>query len=180
MRLIVLAAVSTLALAGCGSSNVDANGDGKISVEEAAAKSKDIVKPEPGKYRNSVEILNMEMPGAPKEMQDMIKQRTSAGPQVSEYCLTKEEADKGFEEMAKKAQEDDACSFEKFEAEGGRIDAVMNCSAPGRGTARITLNGTGTKTSSDMTMTMETKPESGPSMKMSMKSTQERIGDCDK
>ena len=179
MRRYVLLAVTTAALAACGSPDADANGDGEISMAEAAEKSKDMVKPEPGKYRATVEMIDVEVPGAPREVQDMMKQMISAGAQSHEYCLTKEDAEKGFEEMARQAQENQDCSFEKFEADGGKIDAVMNCSRDGQGTARMTMQGTGTSTTSEMTMTMDATAPDGKSMKMTMKSNQERIGNCD-
>lgn len=186
MRRSVVIAVCTFALSACGGSGpdadpaagADANGDGEITVAEAIDKSSDMVKPEPGKYRNTVEMVNLEIPGAPKEVQDMMKQVLSAGPQTNEYCLTAEEAEKGFEEMAKQAQNEDECSVERFDAAGGKIDAVMNCKAGREGTARMTLSGVGTKTSSAMTMTIDAKAPDGKTMKMTMKSNQERIGDC--
>lgn len=180
MRPFLVAVASTLALAACGSPSADADGDGKITMDEAAAKSDEMVKPDPGQYRNTVELVNLELPGAPKEVQDMMKQMMGGEPKVSEYCLTKEEADKGFEEMAKQSQDNDDCTFEKFEAEGGKIDAVMNCTANGQGTAKMTLNGVGTRTSSQMTMTIDATAPDGKAMKMTMKSNQERIGDCTK
>ena len=179
MRRYVLLVAATAILAACGSPDADADGDGTITMDEAAEKSKDLVKPEPGKYRATVEMVNVEVPGAPKEMQEMMKRMISVGPQTHEYCLTKEQAAKGFEEMARQSNKNDDCSFEKFDAEGGNIDAVMNCSRQGQGSARMTMQGTGTSTSSTMTMTMDAKAPDGKTMKMTMKSSQERIGDCD-
>lgn len=179
MRHYFLLVAATCVLAACGSPDADADGDGTISMEEAAAKSKDFVKPEPGKYRVTVEMVDVEVPGAPPEVQKMMKQMISVGAQTHEFCLTKEEAEKGFEEMARQSNKNEDCSFEKFEADGGKIDAVMNCSRDGRGTARMTMQGTGTSTSSNMTMTMDATAPDGKSMKMTMKSNQERIGDCD-
>ena len=179
MRHLVLLSAATIALAACGSPDADADGDGEISMSEAAEISKDMVKPEPGKYRATVEMVDVEVPGAPKEVQDMMKQMISVGAQTHEYCLTKEAADKGFEEIARQSQKNDDCSFEKFEADGGSIDAVMTCSQPGQGTARMTMKGTGSATASEMTMTMDAQAPDGNTMKMTMKSNQERIGDCD-
>jgi len=179
MRPIILLAASTLALAGCGSSSADADGDGKISMAEAATKSKEVIKPQPGKYRNTVHLLDLQLPGAPKEVQDMMKQMMGKEPKTTEYCLTKEEAEKGFEEMARRSQNDEDCSFEKFDAAGGTIDAIMNCEAKGKGSARMTLQGTGSPTKSEMTMTIDAKSPDGRAMQMTMKSNQERIGDCD-
>lgn len=180
MYRILILACAPLALAACGGPDADADGDGEISMKEAAARSSDMVKPEPGMYRATVEMIDVEVPGAPQEMQDMMKRMMSSGPQTHEYCLTPEEAAKGFEEMARQAQEDEGnCSFEKFEADGGRIDAVMNCAREGQGSARMAMKGTGGPTSSEMTMTMDAETPDGKTMKMTMKSSQQRIGECD-
>lgn len=73
MRRLIVVAACSIALASCGSSDADADGDGKISMEEAAAKSEDLVKPEPGQYRATVEMVDLQMPDAPKEVQDAMK-----------------------------------------------------------------------------------------------------------
>lgn len=181
MRRIAIAAAASFALAACGgNTSADADGDGEITMAEAAAKTEGMVKPRPGKYRATVEFLDVELPGAPQQVQDMMRGMFDQGPQTHEYCLTAEEADRGFEEMARQAREDDSsCTFEKFDADGGRIDAVMNCDAGGQGAARMTMQGTGGETSSQMTMTMDAKGPGGEAMTMRMKSSQERIGDCD-
>ncbi len=180
MRRIVIAAAASITLAACGGNSADADGDGEITMEEAAARSADMVKPLPGKYRATVEFVDISMPDAPQQVQDMMRNMFDQGPQTHEYCLTKEEAEKGFEEMARQAQDANSeCTFEKFDADGGSIDAVMNCKAGGEGTARMAMTGKGTETSSEMNMTMDAEGPNGQTMKMTMKSSQERIGDCD-
>ena len=181
MRHYLLAAAASFTLVACGGSpDADADGDGEISMEEAAAKTEGMVKPLPGKYRATVEFQDVSIPGAPQEVQDMMKSMFDRGPQTHEYCLTKEEADKGFEAMAREARQDDGdCSFEKFDAKDGKIDAVMNCQAEGEGSARMTMVGQGAETSSQMTMTIDAKAPDGNTMTMKMISSQERIGDCD-
>ncbi len=181
MHRIVIVATASFALVACGGgSSADADGDGEITMAEAAAKTEDMVRPQPGKYRATVEFVDVEMPGAPQQVQDMMRSMFDRGPQTHEYCLTAEEAEQGFEEMARQSQESGSdCTFEKFEAEGGSIDAIMNCNAEGQGAARMTLQGTGGETSSQMTMTMVGEGPDGQSMEMTMKSSQERIGDCD-
>lgn len=183
MRRIVIAAAASFALAACGgttSADADSDGDGEISMAEAAASTEGMVRPQAGKYRATVEFVDVEVPGAPQQVQDMMRSMFDRGPQTHEYCLTEEEAEKGFEEMAKQAQEGDSdCTFEKFEASGGSIDAIMNCKAGEDGSARMTMTGTGTETSSEMRMTMDAQGPDGQSMTMTMNSTQERIGDCD-
>lgn len=188
----VTSAVLAFALAACGgagggegdtaSADADADGDGKVSMEEAANKmaaNKDAIRPDPGKYRGTTELVKLDIPDAPPEARDMLRAMLGGNePQVTEFCLTKEESEKGFEEMAKKSQNDD-CSFEKFDISSGKFDAVMTCAADDGSNAKITLNGNGTRTSSDMTMVMDAKGPDGQTMQMTLKTSQERIGDCD-
>ncbi|MDG6077593.1 DUF3617 domain-containing protein [Erythrobacter litoralis] len=149
-----------------------------IGMEEAARRAEGIVKPQPGQYRATVQVLDISLPGAPPQVMQQMEQMRKAGAQTREYCLTPEQANKGFEEMIKQANSDDACTFSKFEAEGGKIDAVMNCSRPGQGSGRMVMQGTGSRTSSNMTMTMNIEAPGGNQMTMKMRSQQERIGDC--
>ena len=179
MRQTALIIAASLTLAACGDTSADADGDGEISMAEAAAKSADMVRPQPGQYRATVEFVDIDIPDAPQQVQDMMRGMFDQGPQVHEYCLTQEEADKGFEEMARQAQDNEECTFEKFDAAGGQIDAIMNCNAEGQGMARMTMKGTGSETSSNMTMTVDAEGPDGRTMTMTMTSAQERIGDCD-
>ncbi len=178
MRRHIVLATAAFALAACGSSDADADGDGEISLAEAAAQSADMVQPEPGQYRATVEVVDVEMPGAPQETQAMMKAMLAGGPQVNEFCLTREDADKGFEEVLRQSQQNEDCSFEKFDAQGGKIDAVMVCQGADRGSARIAMQGSATSKSSSMAMTMDAKGPDGQAMKMTMKTEQERIGKC--
>lgn len=180
MKYAIGTAALALMLAGCGGSNADADGDGKISVEEAAAEVErqgGAMKPKPGLYKGTTQLVSLEMPGSPPEVKQMLEGMMGKEPQEMEFCLTKEEADKGFQRMAEASQGDE-CSFDKFNISGGDIDAVMNCEAPGQGKAKITLTGKGTETSSEMTMVMDAKGPDGKTMKMTMKTSQERVGDC--
>ena len=72
MRRIVTAAVASFTLAACGGGTADADGDGEISMEEAAAQTADMVRPLPGQYRATVEFVDVELPGAPQPVQDAL------------------------------------------------------------------------------------------------------------
>lgn len=173
-------ALPAFALAGCGSPEPDADGDGTISLEEAAAISDDqFIKPDPGQYRSTVEFVDVKMPGAPEPLRQQMKTMLDQGAQTNEYCLSEEEAAKGFQEAIREAQVQDSCSFEEFEVDGGKIDAIMVCEQPGQGTMRMTIAGKGGRTSSDTTMTMEMNAPDGRTMTLVSRSTQQRIGDCE-
>jgi putative hemolysin len=179
MRYPTIAAMTfALALAACSDGEEDKAGSGKtVSTEEVAEKARDLVKPEPGLYRSTVELLEVDIPGAPDGAADMMKGMMGTSNSTSEYCLTQADVDRGFEEMIKNSQKGD-CTFERFEAEGGEIDAVMNCTAEGGNTMHMTMQGTGGATSSEMTMNMETEMPGMGKTNMRMTAKHQRIGDC--
>lgn len=177
MRAPLIALATSLALAACGNPDPDTDGDGKISMAEAQAsmEASGAVKPKPGQYRASVELVDFEAAGAPPEAKEALKGMMQRN---FEYCLTPEEAEKGFEEMAKTSQNGD-CSFEKFDADGNDIDAVMLCSGGGgMGEMRVKMTGSGSETSSEMTMAMEGNMPGQGKGTLTMKTSHERIGDC--
>ena len=175
-----------LPLAACGSAEdpaneaaADSGGDSSagVSMAEAAKMAEaEGVKPQPGEYRSTVEIVEFSVPNAPPELKDMMRQSMTT--QTSTFCLKEEDVKDGFQEMVRKAGEGDNCAFERYEVDGGRIDARMVCDVPQRGKMTMTLTGQGTETRSDMDMTMEGDMPGLGAMTMRMKSTQERIGAC--
>ena len=177
-RPVIAATLLPLMLAACGSEEPAASGEGLSTdevIERAQAAGADI-KPEPGLYRSSVEIQEVSIPGAPAQMRDMM--RSAMATQSDEYCLTEEEAEKGFEEMARQSQNDMNCTFERFDVDGGDIDARMTCSPQGQGSMTVEMTGTGTSTKSDMTMAMTGDMPGMGEMNMRMRIVNERIGDC--
>lgn len=177
---IVLGGSALLALAGCGESDsgsADADGDSEVSVAEAADRVESAgIKPDPGQYRMTMEILEFTVPGAPAGMADMMRQEM--GNQTSEYCLTPEDAERGYEEMARQSQQSDECTFSRFDVDGGNIDAEMTCNTPQQGTMTMTLQGEGTATASTMNMTMRGDFSGMGEMTMRARASHERIGDC--
>lgn len=148
----------------------------EISLNEVQEKiASEQIKPQAGQYRSSAKLVSIDIPGAPPQLAEMMGKAMEA--QTSEYCLTQEQVDKGFEEMAKESQQGD-CSFQKFDMEGGNIDAVMTCKAQNDAQMQVAMTGKGTETSMDMTMTLEGEAPQVGKMKMVMQSKQERIGDC--
>lgn len=167
-----------LLLAGCGSAD---EGEGSstesISMEDAAERARDSnMKPKPGQYRVTTQLLELDVPGAPDGAMESMRGMMAG--QTHEYCLKQEDVDKGFEEMARQTQENKDCSFERFELDKGSFDGRMVCNVPGQGRMTITMKGEGSPTSS----TMETRMEGdfsgmGPST-IRMRASHERIGDC--
>ena len=179
MRLsVTAAALMSLTLAACGGEEPAASGE-SISTDEVIERAEAAgaeIKPEPGQYRSTMEVQEINIPGAPAQMRDMMKNSMTS--QTSEYCLTQADANKGFEEAARQSQEDMNCTYERFDVAGGDIDARMTCSPQGQGSMTVEMTGTGTSTKSDMTMAMTGDMPGMGEMSMRMRIVNERIGDC--
>ena len=171
----LLVPITAISLAACG--DEPAAGGGDISIAEAASRAEASgVKPMPGEYRVTVEVLEVDIPGAPEGMVDAM--RGSMGGNSHTYCMTQEDVDKGFEEMARQSQEGQDCSFERFDISGGDFDGKMICNMAGQGSMTMTMKGTGTPTRSEMDMRVEGDVGGMGKMNMRMKTTHERLGDC--
>ncbi|UIP07880.1 DUF3617 domain-containing protein [Erythrobacter sp. SDW2] len=163
-------------LAAC-SSEADSNSDGKITAEEARAEMADAsIKPLPGQYKMTMTFKSAKIPGAPASMIDMMGKSMS---QTMEYCLTKEEADKGFQDALSKGQ-DDNCTIERMDMDGGQVDMAMKCNDPASGPMDIAFTGEVTPTSSDLSMKMKGKLGNQFDADIEMTMQQERLGDCAK
>ena len=124
-----------------------------------------------------------------KPMPD-VKRRTLDGAtfdsaQARDFCLTAADAAKGYEEMTKRLAQG-KCTYDRFEAGGGTIDAAMTCEAM-RGTiSKVAMKGTLNPEGSQMHMTVEQSlPGMGAAaqigvggMKMVADVTSNRVGEC--
>jgi predicted small lipoprotein YifL len=172
------AAMGLLALAGCGSKDASAPGAPK-STEEVKQEAAKLETPEPGEYRQSVEITRLDAPGIPKEAAEQMMTMLKSG-QQSTICLTKADAEKGYRDMFKGVGKGDQCTYSKFDVDGGHLDAQMECTSPQQGKATMKLAGTVTKNGSAITIDMDASGGPAPmsSMKMTMHMTTTRLGDC--
>lgn len=173
---IVMPALALL-LASCGGSEPAADRNEAASganLAQSADASR--VKPQPGMYRTTMEVLEVSMPGAPPQVSDMMKQ--TMGGQSHEYCLSQADVDKGFEQMARQGQRDGDCTFTRFNVAGGRIDSEMVCNSGGGRTMTMTMDGTATPVRSVMNMTMVGNMTGQGKSTIRMKAIHERIGDC--
>lgn len=167
-----------IALAACGGSDAPDEADNAeaISMEEAADRARSSqMKPSPGQYEATIEVLEVDIPGAPDGAAEMM--RGMMGGRKHKYCLTQDEVENGFEQMARKSQDGD-CQFERFDVSGGTFDGRMTCKVKGQGAMTMTMHGEGTPTSSTMDMTMQGDMGGMGQSTIRMRSTHERIGDC--
>ncbi len=181
MQLLVLAApLALVALIGCSETEPDSANPveattGGLSKAEVAERARDTVQPQPGQYRAVMEVLEVDIPGAPEGAGAMLRQMMDG--QSHEYCLTQADVDKGYEEMARQSQDGD-CTFERFDVDGGEIDALMVCTGEQSNAIQMAMNGTATPTSSVMNMTMTGDMAGMGDSTLRMKATHERVGDC--
>lgn len=172
MRFTIVAAplLAVLALTACK--------DEPKTVAEVKQEMASMPKPKPGLYRSTSKLISFEMPGMPQAQQDQLKQVFSQA-QARDFCLTKAEADKGYEEMTKKLAEGN-CKYDKFEASGSSLDAKLTCETGKDMKAVVAMKGDVTTEASKMTMTIEqSAPQlQGKSMKMVAEVASTRVGDC--
>jgi hypothetical protein len=174
MKRIIMAGAAVAILAGCsGGETTDADAGADVSAESVAAQAKaQGMMPEPGQYKATITMTGIDTPGMPAEMAGHGSGMTT----TTDYCLTKEEVDQGFEEMMKRGQNGE-CSYESFNLDDGKMDAVMVCKSA-EGTARMTMNGTATPTTSDFTATMAMNFQGMGDATMKFDAKHERVGDC--
>jgi Protein of unknown function (DUF3617) len=174
MKRIIVAAAGAALVASCsGEGKVDADNDGKISMEEAnKAVEAQGLRPEPGLYKATITMTGLEIPGMPPEMANH-----GAGiNKTVEYCLTEEQVANGFAEMMKQGQGSE-CSYNRFKLDDGNMDAVMSCKTP-QGDMRVAMQGSVTPTTSDFTATMAMNFEGAGPGTMKFNGKHQRVGDC--
>jgi hypothetical protein len=130
----------------------------------------------PGKWQQTVTLLDIEAPGMPPEARQMMQQAMDKS-QVHEVCLSPEQAKSPKEDFFSGA--DKNCRYEHFNWGDGKIDLKLNCKHP-NATQTMAMVGTYSPEAYTMTMTA-TNVGGGPEgqMTMKMKVDAKRTGACD-
>lgn len=134
------------------------------------------VKPEPGRYEAQIEVLSVDMPGAPKQVTGIMQRAMS---RTVKYCLTPEEVEEGFRAMTERSNangDEGDCTTDRYSFADGKFDAALTCRADGR-TMNIDLSGTGTATSADVVSKMSGDFGMGPG-EIQMRVRHKRLGEC--
>ena len=131
----------------------------------------------PGKWQQTVTLVDIDAPGMPPEAKQMM-QKAMGEAQVHEVCLTPEQAKSPKEDFFSGA--DKNCRYEHFNWGDGKIDLKLNCKHP-NATQTMVLVGDYQPDNYTMTMTA-TNVGGGPSdqMVMTMKVDAQRTGECTK
>ena len=176
--IIVVSAALGLTLSACSDSSAPE------TVEDMADAAASMEKPEPGQYETTTELIEFEVPGMGEQEAQMVRGMMEASmTQTTSYCLTPEEAEKGFEEAIREMQSGDTkeqCSFERFDVSGNTVDSQMKCDDGAGNVGNIAMTGTVSPTSSDMTMEFDQTSADSPggAMKMKLNMKSKRTGDC--
>ncbi|GAB4144633.1 MAG: hypothetical protein Tsb0016_14190 [Sphingomonadales bacterium] len=117
----------------------------------------------PGLYQITTETLATNMPMAPQG-------------QTVQHCITQEDIDTDPERLFNQSPEAQNCDVADFEIGGGKASMRLSCTMPG-GAMTMTMAGSYTATSYDMTNDMEVKA-GGMTMTMQSRAVAQRIGDC--
>lgn len=150
VRLFCLAGAA-MSLTSCDSGTVTAE---NASTAEVAAKVKlsgvaDEVVITPGRWRTTMTINDIAIPGMPTGLAGEIK-KSMAEEGSFEHCVTPEDAKRPKEGFFAGEQARD-CRYEKFEMGGGKIDMLMHCAGVG-GRQTLAMNGTYSPQSYRMTV----------------------------
>lgn len=179
MRRQILATTALIALAGCGDAKKE-----QVTADEVLAEAGELEKPRPGQYQTTVELVDFSVPGMPAAQAEQMKSMMgNVSANASGYCLTDQEAGKGFEESIRKMTEGSGgmkCEFDDFKVDGGKIAAALTCKGPQGMSADIALDGTASADASAMRMKMVQKAAMipGGAVNMEMKMESKRVGDC--
>jgi hypothetical protein len=153
------------------------------SIEEVAGKvraanegSTMIVRP--GKWESNVELESIEIPGMPAEAVAQMKKTMARVTTGHQSCLTPEQAKKPKEDFFAGAKSN--CRYDKFSMDDGKMTGTMRCTSPQGGTQLIQFDGTYAPESYEMRMASSVEGGApGGAMKMVMKMSSKRIGECD-
>lgn len=175
----LLFAAPLFALAACGNDpevKMENASVGEVAQEmrQQAAGSDRFVNP--GKWQQTVTLLEVDAPGMPPEARQMM-QKAMDQAQVHEVCLTPEQAKSPKEDFFTGA--DQNCRYEHFNWGDGKIDLKLNCKHPN---ATQTMAMVGSYQPDNYTMTMAVTNEGGGpqgQLTMKMKVDARRIGACD-
>jgi hypothetical protein len=182
---VVLLTAAMLALAGCKKDAATPAGSDQDTAQQPAA----MPRPLPGLYRSSAELVSLDAPGLPASAAAQMKQMMASKAVPHDFCLTGEEAARGYEERVKKLAGRPDCHFDHYSAVAGKLDAQLTCTGKGGPDGEgppvrsvMTMQGTMSPEGSDVTLGIEQSGAQMPGggMKMTMHVTSHRVGDCPK
>jgi len=156
LRIAVLTGLASTALAGCGDSNVTM---------------------QPGRYETKATITEINLPGAPPQVAEMMK---AAAQQTQTACLTPDDVTDPSRKLAPRQNPGSACSENTFEWKGGDINGKLRCNLP-QGEVKADMTGSYTADSFNMEVKtdMAVPGKANERGTINLRAEGRRVGDCD-
>lgn len=130
---------------------------------------------EPGNWEATSQATDIQLSGDfPPEVADMVRNALGDRSFTSTSCVTQEDLDQAPERMFEESGGE--CRYTEFDMSGGTMRGVAQCDTD-EGQMNMTINGTYTDTTYEMTMVMDGDVGMGP-MSMTYAVTGRRIGEC--
>lgn len=151
-----------------------------LSEAEILARADTLPKPMPGLYLSTTQMQSFDLPGASPEVSERERSRLSdLDPEVSERCISQAEAERGFAPLVE-AMAVEACRFTQFDVDGSQLDAALSCENADGSSSEVTMEGmAGPRLSRLDNTIVRTGPDiPGGSQEFTMRTVNERIGDC--
>jgi hypothetical protein len=151
-------------------------GIGKGAATDQAATA--AVALQPGQWEMVTQIRSLEIPGAPAEVQARVRRQVSQA-QTKQDCITPEEARDPLPQMRRMVTQSGgpSCQFTDQVFGGGVIRIGATCPGPGgQGSQRMSMVGSFTATTMQMTIALDTQGAAAMSMTAGLRGR--RIGDC--
>jgi hypothetical protein len=135
----------------------------------------DVQSPEPGLYRTSMTILELDVPSMPEDtvaqMRQMMETQTS-----TEECEGMDGEFLDFDDMGNMGQD---CTQQSLETTSNTFSVTMVCQNPGGGASTMSLQGTTFPDRMEGVMEMDADMGQGVgAMHLRMAIQSERLGDC--
>lgn len=167
------------ALGACGGPSVSLT---NASPEEVAKAASDagigMAQQKPGQWEVTTEVVSVEMPGVPAEQRGMMEAMFKRPPVTESTCMTADQLKKPDPALFSGSKANKDCVFRKYNVSNGKLDATMVCKNTD---SEMTMTMTGEyapeKVSTEVTMDAKGPPGQG-AVKMKMKSSGRRTGDC--
>lgn len=167
-----IASVAALALSACGPGGKEPPDEGP----EATGAPPGAFQFQPGKYRTSVSVEKIEIPGMPIAMSDQMKAMMGKAA-AEDSCITPERGARGLEVLKQQIARG-KCRFERFQADAGKLDSAFTCQTGDGMTMEATSRGTYSSTRSEMRIDGRLIGPGEKTMRVIQTVNSERIGDC--
>lgn len=130
---------------------------------------------EPGNWEATSRMTDVQLPGdLPPQAADMMRGMFGGEGMTTQSCVTQDQLDNAPERIFQETNGE--CRYTEFDMSGGQLHAIAQCNTD-QGTMDMSMDGSYTDTTYDMTMSMRGDMGMGP-MTMTFDVTGRRLGPC--